>query len=110
MTPDKTPKELVEWADKIDNRMGPLSGRDSDNLALFLRMASHKILCGMPDYDAGFEQGHDAGFEAGRREMRLELYPAMNEICDVLSILSPKSADAQKLIARIHKMFEEPAQ
>ena len=50
------------------------------------------------------------GVKIGRREMRLELYPAMNEICDVLSILSPKSADAQKLIARIHKMFEEPAQ
>jgi hypothetical protein len=28
---------LIEWADKIDNRLGPISGRDADALALLLR-------------------------------------------------------------------------
>jgi hypothetical protein len=28
---------LVEWADKIDNRLGPISGRDADALAALLR-------------------------------------------------------------------------
>lgn len=28
---------LIEWADKIDNRLGPISGRDADALAALLR-------------------------------------------------------------------------
>jgi hypothetical protein len=33
---------LIAWADKIDNRIGPISGRDADCLALLLRtLARH---------------------------------------------------------------------
>jgi hypothetical protein len=28
---------LIEWADKIDSRLGPISGRDADALAVLLR-------------------------------------------------------------------------
>jgi hypothetical protein len=31
---------LIEWADKIDSRLGPISGRDADALAVLLRRAA----------------------------------------------------------------------
>lgn len=31
------PANLIAWADKIDSRVGPISGRDADCLALLLR-------------------------------------------------------------------------
>jgi len=38
-----TPESLDAWADKIDNRLGPVSGRDADLLAAFLREASTRF-------------------------------------------------------------------
>jgi hypothetical protein len=35
-----TPQSLNDWADKIDNRLGPISGRDADLLAVTLREAA----------------------------------------------------------------------
>ena len=35
--------DLIVWADKIDNRLGPISGRDADALAAFLRGASARF-------------------------------------------------------------------
>lgn len=35
-----TPENLIEWADKIDNRLGPISGREADALASVLRAAA----------------------------------------------------------------------
>lgn len=31
---------MIEWADKIDSRLGPISGRDADALAKLLRHAA----------------------------------------------------------------------
>lgn len=35
--PVYTKESLAKWADKIDDRLGPISGRDADNLAVLLR-------------------------------------------------------------------------
>jgi hypothetical protein len=34
------PDNLTQWADKIDNRLGPIEGRDADALAKVLRAAA----------------------------------------------------------------------
>jgi hypothetical protein len=49
-----TPESMTAWADKIDNRLGPLSGRDADDLAILLRSAA-KQLAGIP-HPTGSEQ------------------------------------------------------
>lgn len=41
--PAFTKESLIEWADKIDNRLGPISGRDADNLAVLLRATAAYI-------------------------------------------------------------------
>jgi hypothetical protein len=38
-----TPERLTAWADKIDNRLGPISGRDADILAVTLREAAIRM-------------------------------------------------------------------
>jgi hypothetical protein len=38
-----TPESLTAWADKIDNRLGPISGRDADLLAVTLREAAIRM-------------------------------------------------------------------
>ena len=38
-----TKETLIEWADKIDRRLGPISGRDADNLAVLLRSTAAYI-------------------------------------------------------------------
>ena len=38
-----TPGNLIAWADKIDRRLGPISGRDADALAVLLRAAAKAI-------------------------------------------------------------------
>lgn len=38
-----TKEGLIEWADKIDRRLGPISGRDADNLAVLLRATAAYI-------------------------------------------------------------------
>ena len=35
--PIYTPETLIEWADKIDSRLGPIAGRDADAIARLLR-------------------------------------------------------------------------
>ena len=35
--PVYTKETLIEWADKIDNRLGPIPGPDADALARLLR-------------------------------------------------------------------------
>lgn len=42
-----TPAHLVELADKIDRRLGPISGREADHLAVALRWAA-SLLLGIP--------------------------------------------------------------
>ena len=49
-----TPESMTAWADKIDNRLGPVSGRDADDLAILLRSAA-KQLAGIP-HPTGSEQ------------------------------------------------------
>ena len=34
---------LIAWADKIDNRLGPISGREADALAVAVRAAADRI-------------------------------------------------------------------
>lgn len=41
--PVYTKETLVEWADKIDRRLGPISGRDADTLARLLRATAARI-------------------------------------------------------------------
>ena len=41
--PVYTTETLVEWADKIDSRLGPISGRDADALARLLRATAARI-------------------------------------------------------------------
>lgn len=38
-----TKELLIEWADKIDRRLGPISGRDADKIAVLLRATSAYI-------------------------------------------------------------------
>ncbi len=38
-----SPENLVQWADKIDNRLGPIEGRDADTLAQILRTVAEHI-------------------------------------------------------------------
>lgn len=38
-----TKETLVEWADKIDSRPGPISGRDADALARLLRATADEL-------------------------------------------------------------------
>lgn len=35
--------DALLWADKIDRRLGPISGRDADALAQFLRRAARRL-------------------------------------------------------------------
>lgn len=37
------PQSLIAWADKIDSRLGPISGRDADALARILRAAAASL-------------------------------------------------------------------
>lgn len=39
----KTAETLIEWADKIDRRLGPISGTDADELARLLRSTAARI-------------------------------------------------------------------
>ncbi len=39
-----TPEILTTWADKIDRRVGPISGHDADCLANILRQAAKQIV------------------------------------------------------------------
>lgn len=41
--PVYTKETLVEWADKIDSRLGPISGRDADALARLLRATAARM-------------------------------------------------------------------
>lgn len=41
--PVYTKETLVEWADKIDNRLGPITGREADDLARLLRATASRI-------------------------------------------------------------------
>ena len=38
-----TPQECIDWADLIDRRLGAISGRQADGLALFLRRAARAL-------------------------------------------------------------------
>ena len=38
-----TADDATAWADKIDERLGPISGADADRLARFLRRVSSEI-------------------------------------------------------------------
>jgi hypothetical protein len=38
-----TPALLIEWADRIDSRLGPIPGRDADTVARVLRKAAERI-------------------------------------------------------------------
>ena len=49
--PVYTKETLVEWADKIDCRLGPISGRDADALARLLRATAARIQQLMADRD-----------------------------------------------------------
>ena len=48
------PISLLTWANKIDNRIGPISGSDADQIAVLLRDAA-KRLSGIP-HPTGSEQ------------------------------------------------------
>ena len=39
-----TADDAIAWADKIDERIGPISGADADRLARFLRRVSSEIV------------------------------------------------------------------
>lgn len=41
--PVYTEDTLVEWADKIDGRIGPISGRDADAIARLLRVTAARM-------------------------------------------------------------------
>jgi|SRR6185437_11977179 len=41
--PVYTKETLTEWADKIDGRLGPISGRDADTLARLLRATAERM-------------------------------------------------------------------
>ena len=67
-----SPDLLVAWADKIDQRLGPISGRNADALAVVLRKAAD-IISGMK-HPTGSEQFAD-------HLIRLGL-PAPWELCE----------------------------
>jgi hypothetical protein len=51
--PVYTVESLTEWADKIDNRLGPISGRDADDLAKVLRSTAMYMRLLLADRSAG---------------------------------------------------------
>lgn len=56
--PVYTKETLVEWADKIDGRLGPISGRDADALARLLRATAarmEQLMTDRNDQDAAFQ-------------------------------------------------------
>lgn len=67
-----TPETLIAWADKIDSRLGPISGRDADVLAILLRNAATAL--------AGIR--HPTGSEQFASELEKLGIPAPWELCD----------------------------
>jgi len=55
-----TKENLIEWADKIDGRLGPISGRDADNLAVLLRSTAAYIALLQKDRTDGDAAVRDA--------------------------------------------------
>lgn len=55
---EATAKNMLEWADKIDNRLGPVSGSDADRAAHAFRRAATII--------RALDQGRDAAVQAER--------------------------------------------
>ena len=41
--------ECIEWADAIDRRLGPISGRQADALAVFLRRVARNLELALED-------------------------------------------------------------
>jgi hypothetical protein len=44
-----TPAEATAWADKIDDRLSPISGLDRDRLAVFLRRVARNLTLALED-------------------------------------------------------------
>lgn len=44
-----TPQDAIEWADAIDRRLGPISGRQADALAVFLRRVARNLELALED-------------------------------------------------------------
>ena len=44
-----TPAEAIAWADKIDERLDSISGRDADQLAVFLRRVAQNLTFALED-------------------------------------------------------------
>ena len=67
-----TPQVLIFLADKIDHRLGPITGRDADHLAVVLREVATQI--------AGIS--HPTGSEKFRTELAKLCAPAPWRLCD----------------------------
>lgn len=67
-----TPDILIAHADKIDGRLGPISGRDADRLAVVLREAAKQL--------AGIV--HPTGSEQFERELAKLCASAPWRLCD----------------------------
>lgn len=64
--PAYTKEILIEWADKIDRRLGPIPGRDADFLACMLRATAAHIGQLMADRDDQDKALRDAISETAR--------------------------------------------
>jgi len=67
-----TPQNLNEWADKIDRRIGPISGREADALAALLRTSAETL----------------ARFEKDRADQDLALRDAIRETASIADELA----------------------
>ena len=56
LTPDSPAVRLIQSADKIDNRIGPISGADADRLAVLLREAAERLAAVTADRDAAIAE------------------------------------------------------
>jgi len=66
MLPIYTKETLTEWADKIDNRLGPIPGSDADALARLLRATAARVDQIITDRNEQDLALHDAISETSR--------------------------------------------
>jgi hypothetical protein len=59
-------RSLIEWADKIDSRLGPISGSDADELARILRHTAEQMVRLLKDRAEHDLALRDAISETGR--------------------------------------------
>lgn len=82
-----TPARLIDWANRIDGRLGPISGHDADALAAVLRsVGGGEVVRGKPTLTPAqcrwFDEVHQCVVRRGLQQNRQSLVEVFSDMHD----------------------------